>query len=54
MGAVAKNTDTIEHAKARIRFWLNPELVEDDWAEDEIVGWLVSLRATPANAEPEA
>lgn len=54
MGAVPKDTNTIEHAKARIRFWLNPELVEDDWAEDEIVGWLESLRATPANAEPEA
>ena len=53
MGAVAKDTDTIEHAKARIRFWLDPEFVEDDWAEDEIVGWLESLRATPANAVRE-
>ena len=54
LGAVGKDTNTIEDAKARIRLWLDPELVDDDWTEDEIVGWLELLRAAPANAEPDA
>ena len=46
--------DTIEHAKARVRYWLNPELVGDDWTEDEIVGWLEQIWGAPADAEPDA
>ena len=54
LGAVGKDTNAIEDAKARIRYWLNPALVDDDWAEDEIVGWLELLRAARADAEPDA
>ena len=43
--------DTIEHGKARIRYWLDPELFGDDWTEDEIVGWLEQLSA---DTEPDA
>ena len=41
LGGVGK--DSIEHAKARIRDWLNPALVDDDWTEDEIVGWSMEI-----------
>ena len=53
-GAVGQDANTLEHAKARIRFWLDPELFDDDWAEDAIVGCLLLLRATAADAEPDA
>ena len=43
--------DSIEHAKARIRDWLNPALVDDDWTEDEIV-WCLELLS--AKTEPDA
>ena len=49
LGGMGK--DTIECAKARIRDWLNPALVDDDWTEDEIVGYLELLRA---DTEPDA
>ena len=48
-GGVGK--DSIEHAKARIRDWLNPALVDDDWTEDETVGYLELLGV---DTEPDA
>ena len=50
-GAVDKDTNNIEHAKAGIRYWLDPTLADDDWTEDEIV-WCLELLS--AKTEPDA
>ena len=42
-GAVDKDTNNIEHAKAGIRYWLDPTLADDDWTEDEMVGWSMEI-----------
>ena len=42
-GAVDKDTNNVEHAKAGIRYWLDPTLADDDWTEDEIVGWSMEI-----------